>query len=208
MKYNQNITLSAGAFAVVNQRSKLAYVGYCKSLRRRAIMWRYWFKKKRNDPTYTFPISGVDGITGWVFIDYPDLSADVVRAQAKKDGYRVINSKSRKRALYSVDAHVHLPLTKLATLHKENYQNVYRRLQKGFTLRQALGLDPSPPDLVYDPREHKVKMMRVKILGKSGGYLSYDEALLERPELGDIRARVAALRKQRPNVTEIKLENL
>lgn len=205
MKYDANIKPVLGTFVLLHAKTKTAYVGECKNLRQRQYIWRGHFKRAETDPNYRMPVrdlwSAGNNSTDYQFLGYEKPSLEVRNALWQK-GVTVINKTATKRSAYTVDG-VPGSLRALAALHKISYPMAYKRIQKGYTIRQALGLDPI--DDVADVRDRSVALMPVKIVGTTGGYLSYDEAQVERPELGNIRAKLAKLRKAHPEMTEVGL---
>jgi len=58
-------------------------------------------------------------------------------------------------------------------------------------------------------REHKIAQMKVRILTDDGeGLLTYDEAVMMRPQLGDVRRKLLAWSRRNPGVVQIKLSQI
>ena len=207
MRQPSNVPTSAGTFAVANKRLKLAYVGKTKNLRTRASMWKTMLKRNEDEKTFKMPVRGIERgpSNDWSFVFSAEPDDAKLRAHMERLGYALVNGHARERlGKVEVDG-VARTIQQHAKHHRVPMHTVYRRRQKGYTLRQALGLDPIEP---FDDREHALNAMKVKIVGAAGGYLTYDEAEEERPEVGNLRNRLARWRAANPTATEVKLADI
>jgi len=204
---DQNIPAKPGAFALVHAKSKVAYVGLGKNLQQRAQMWGYHLDKAGDDPDYRVPIKNFPRHPSdqWAFLVFLDQIDEIVRDGLLKKGFTIINPRSRVRQEFYFDG-VTASLMQHAKRLGVSWPKAYYLSSKGFTVRQALGLDPMPDAM--DSREQRVAMMKTRIVSSTGGYLTYDEAQIERPDVGDIRQKVARWRKRNPSLDEVKLIEL
>lgn len=207
MRQPSNVPTTAGTFAVANKRLKTAYVGKTKNLRTRASMWKTMLKRNAEEREYKMPVRGITrgASDDWSFVFSADLDDAGLRKTLEERGYEILNGHARER-LGSIEvSDFKGTIQQHAKRCRVPMHTVYRRRQKGYTLRQALGLDPIEP---FDDREHALNAMKVKIVGAAGGFLTYDEAEEERPEVGNLRNRLARWRAANPTATEVKLADI
>lgn len=147
MKRNRftHIPTSAGVFVVWNERLKQAYVGRATNRRARAAMWAQYFKNQ-SVPVKGFPQEDFDN---WAY-DVSDATESDIRARLEAVGYKIINSHARKaRELYEVGG-----ITATVPEHAKRLgvqeRTVYRRLKKGYTIWQALGVEGLPTEVKHD----------------------------------------------------------
>ena len=207
MQSPASIPVTPGTFAVANKRLKKAYVGKTKNLRTRASMWRMMLKRNEEEGSYVIPVRGIERgrSNDWAFVFSPDNDDAKLRKTMEMLGYELLNGHARHRVGKVDVAGVSRTIEQHAKKYRVPMHTVYRRLRKGYTLLQALGLAPIEP---FDEREWALNAMKVKIVGAAGGYLTYDEAETERPELGDLRNKMARWRAANPDKTEVKLADL
>lgn len=207
MQTPANIPTCSGVFAVVNTHLKQAYVGKTKNLRTRASMWKHMLDKAEEDKTYNIPIRGIERAPAaeWRFFFWTGGGEDNVREAFERRGIATVNKRARVRmGEIEVDG-------RKATLEQHAARlgvpihTAYRRLQRKYTVRQALGLDAIE---AFNERDWTIEAMRVKLVSDNGGYLTYDEAESVRPELGNLRNRMARWRKKNPEATEVRLDSL
>lgn len=204
MKRAPAIATTEGVFVVIHAKARVAYVGKAKNLRQRAAMWAYHLKNpaaSKATRVRSLPALPYDE---WEFMAFPGGDEVNVRATLAARGVNIINAKSRTRRTYVVGG-VEASLVEHARAHGKPWASVYKRVERGETPEQALGLTE---DNRLDPRDQQIGMMRVKIVTDSGGWVTYDEACQMRPDLGDVRHKVAKWRKANPDATEVKLSNL
>lgn len=208
MNRSASLPKAPGAFALVHRASKKAYVGVGKNVRHRADMWDYHLKMADEKPDYKIPARNFprfpSGEWEFVYLGDPFDEADL-RASLAKHGFELINNKSRQYGKRYVIQNIEASLAEHANRLGVDMRLAYRRLERGWTALQALGLAPVDAP---DEREHRIKRMAIKITTDDGGYLTYDEAVQMNPSLGDIRRHMAKLRKANPDLTEIKLSGI
>lgn len=206
MRRPPNLTTLPGTFALLNKKARVAYVGYGKNLRGRFDTWVYHFKRAQEDPNYTLPARDMPRSPGtdWEFLFILGEHEEDIRRMCREKGLRVINHHARKRTTYVVDG-IRDSLIGHCRRLGIDHNVVYKRVDRGQTPEQALGLADTP---TLEMRDYAIQNMRTKIASDSGGWLTYDEALQMRPEVGDIRAKLAKLRKKNPDLAEIKLSEI
>jgi hypothetical protein len=200
MRRPANLPTTSGVFTVIHAKSKQAYVGKAKNLRQRASMWDYHLKTPPV-PVRNWPDLPADE---WSFVSFGELDEAAVRARLEGRGFRLINGKARTRTTFVVQG-IEATLSAHAARLGVGKDAVYKRVMRGATPEQALGL--APVDAV-DARDQAIEMMRVKILSDSGGWLTYDEAIQMRPELGDVRRKIQKWRKRNPGASEVRLRDI
>jgi hypothetical protein len=206
VKRPADIPQGAGTFAIVHTATKQAYVGYAKDLRQRASMWAYHLKMlEEKGADYRVPVRDFPRLPAaeWEFISL-QLDEDQLRDKLAERGFRILNAKTRRRKTYVVQG-IEDTLSGHARRLGVKAMPVYKRVERGDTPEQALGLAER---YASDPREQRIAMMRVRIVTDEGGWVTYDEALRMRPELGDIRTKLQKLKKANPSLTEIKLREI
>jgi hypothetical protein len=203
MKRAPVIPATPGVFVVLHAKARVAYVGKAKDLRQRAAMWAYHLKNPKVAKTTRVRKLPVLPFDEWEYLAFPGGDEVNVRATLDGRGVEIINPKSRTRTTYVVEG-VEGTLMDHARRYNKPWASVYKRVERGMTPEEALGLTGEPAD----PREQHIEMMKVKIVTDSGGWVTYDEACQMRPELGDVRLKVSKWRKANPDATEVKLSNL
>lgn len=216
MQRDPTLPNEPGAYAVVHtdplkQIKSVAYVGVCKNLRQRASMWEYHLREADANPEYRVPVRDFPRHPAdqWVFMhstaNGEGGAEEALRAFLESQGIEILNEKSRVRRTYviqGIDASLGTHAERL------NLQPtlVYSKVKRGFTPEQALGLEPV--EYEADKRDRAIRMMPVKILSNGGGYLTYDEAQVERPSVGNIRSKLVKWRKANPTAAEVKLSDI
>lgn len=178
-----------GVYALVNKRRRFAYVAYATSLMKRSHALAYMLKKqdeyaaseaqrgnraKPNDaesPPYwsiaALPKHPSDEFT------FMTLATDIVPADAAKavaaaqkklaaKGLRIVDGNRSTDAMVTFQG---TPMTLVAAIKqshsKVKYPTAYRRLERGWTLEQALGLaDPNPRWDLTKRRERQLRAQR------------------------------------------------
>jgi hypothetical protein len=201
-----NLPVTAGTFVLYNKNAKLAYVGYCKNIRGRFDTWDYHLKRAEADPTHVLPARGMSGTVpgDWEFMFQSGDQEEEMRDYCVQAGMSIINGHARKHTtivVQGIDASLRQHATRLGL----NHHVVYKRVARGQTAEQALGLVNAP---VMEQRDYAIQHMRIKIVSDNGGWLTYDEAIQMRPDVGDIRAKLAKLRRVKPETLEVKLSEI
>lgn len=210
------VVVEPGVFALIHRKSKTAYVGSGKNLKQRATMWSYHLDAADKNPEYRLPARGLPRYPSdeWEFHGYPNQTVEWLREQMANAGWTVINQKTRVRLNreYEIEYPDGTKATGTLNQHAKHLGLspakvvlAYKRIERRYTARQALGLDPLD---VLDRRERQIMAMACRIVTDTGGYVTFDEALRLRPEVGDIRSKMLKLRKANPQLTEIKLSDI
>ncbi len=205
-----NLSPIPGTFALLNKKERVAYVGYGKNLRSRFDTWEYHFRRASEDSSYTLPARDMprSSPNDWEFLFLAGDHEEHLRLLCREKGLRVLNSHSRKRTTYLVDG-IRDSLIGHCRRLGIDHNVVYKRVERGQTPEQAMRLTEAP---MFEPRDFAIQNMRTKIVDDLAGdgtrYLTYDEALQKRPEIGDVRTKLAKLRKANPELSEIKLTDI
>lgn len=209
MQKPHDLPRTAGVFALLHAASAEAYVNETKNLRARALLWEMWLDNQQNNvarvPARNFPSYRSDEWRFWVSAE----DHATTRLSLTQQGWRLINS-YRPRQSYAVTdpATGEIATGTLSELSRRfdvAALAAYKRLAKGMSVEQALGLTAIP---MMDKREQAIAQMRVQIESANGGLLTFDEAVMLRPQLGDIRKRLYRMRKRDPSLTRIKLADI
>jgi hypothetical protein len=202
---------SPGVFALLHTSTATAYVNETNSLRQRALLWQVKLEDYAKpeptlpSPAKDFPKHPANEWTWWCVVDGDYAAA---RAQFEGQGWKIINAYKPRRSyviVYPDGEAVPGSLAHHCNRLGIKLHTVYKRIDKGMSVEQALGLTDFPP---LDKRELAISKMRVQIENENGGLLTYDEALLARPELGDVRDKLKRWRKKHPEVVKIKLSEI
>lgn len=149
------IPLSPGVFALLNRKRRFAYVSYTGNLQKRshsmshmllsydADTKSYWPIKdlpKHASDEYTFKVMA----TGTKDVD---ALASIATAQRKfmSKGYRIIGGQRAASPMVTLKGR-RMTLADAVREHsKVKYLTAYRRLERGWTIEQALGIDAPAP---------------------------------------------------------------
>lgn len=207
MDVSSTIPRAPGVFALLHAKTATAYVNETRDLRQRALLWQQRLNGNGGDivPAKDFPKHPAEEWTFWVS-DQGDLAS--TRAALTAKNWKLINDYRPRKTYTIVHKHGQTVIGSLAVHCKQagvKLHTVYKRLNKGMSVEQALGLTASPPP---DKREIAISQMRIQIETDTGGLLTYDEALFLRPEIGDIREKLRRLRKREPERTKVKLAEI
>lgn len=207
MQRPADIPSTPGVFAVLHRVSAQAYVNKARNLKERAIIWAHHLKAHEADPTHgvrvrDWPAFPADQWEFWFTVIDP---VEAVQAQFKGNGFKLINERVRKRTTYNVQG---VEDTLLGHARRLGVPSgaVYKRVERGATPEQALGVSDNPN---LDPREQAIEGMKMKILTDDGeGYLTYDEAVVMRPQLGEVRRKIRKLARKHPEMKAVKLSEI
>jgi hypothetical protein len=156
------IPLRAGVFALVNERRRYAYVSYTQNLQKRShsmshmlLQYDKWLSKPKKIQPY-WPIRDLPKHRSSEF-SFVVESADsglptkaleeVTRVQRKyqRQGYRIVSGHRAATGMVRVEGRRMRLADAVRDYSDEDYITVYRRLQRGWTVEQALGLEPPAP---------------------------------------------------------------
>lgn len=210
MQVDDTIRREPGVFALLHKATAEAYVNETKDLRQRALLWQQRLRNVshggNNVPAKDFPAYPADEWDFWVS---PAGSYAEVRVALAKQGWKLVND-YRPRTAHTLVHRDGVARTGSLAHHCTHagvkLHTVYKRIDRGMSVEHALGLTDLPPP---DKRELAISQMRVQIQTDDGaGLLTYDEAVMLRPEIGDIRDKMKRWRKKNPNVTSVKLAEI
>lgn len=207
MQRPPDIPMTPGVFAIHHLASKQAYVNTAQNLRQRSIIWAHHLNAHEKDPTHSVRVRNWPAFPSdqWEFWFTTTDTATHVQQLFRDGGYTLINERVRKRQTHVVQG---IEDTLLGHCRRLGipWGAVYKRVERGETPEQAMGLVERR---VLDPREYAISQMRMHILTNDGeGLLTYDEAVMLRPELGDVRRRVQKLMKKNPTMLQVRLQDI
>jgi len=197
-----------GVFVIYHQPTGQAYVSETRDLKQRAMLWDARLLQYENGgmaPAKDFPRHPS---AEWAFVVSGE-PLEVTRQTWVAKGWRLLNE-FKPRKVYTVQ-YLGEPVATVGSLAVHckkrdiKLHTAYKRLARGMTIEQALDLSDVP---LLDKRDLAISQMRVQIESASGGLLTYDEAIMMRPEIGDVREKLRRLRKKDPSVTRVKLSEI
>jgi len=212
MQRPPTIPQSAGVFALLHAKSRQAYVNVAGNLRQRATIWAHHLNASDRDPTHSmrvrnWPRFPSDEWEFWMMEHLtPPLVIEAIKKSFVSQGWSLISGRSPKRVAHVVQGVSDTLLGHCRRLGIKGWAGVYKRVERGETAAQALGVDERSN---LDPRERMIAQMRVKISTDDGeGFLTFDEAITMRPALGDVRAKIRKMLKKQPGMTSVKLSEI
>jgi hypothetical protein len=162
----------AGVYALVNRKRKYAYVAYTSNLQKRSHSLSHMLLEsdRKGDKCY-WAISDLPRHASgeYVFMvfasaieeaDAKNTIATVRRSLGRK-GYRLIDGQRGTAATVTFNGKTML-LTEALVLSKSKvkYPTAWRRIERGWTVEQALGL--AEPDPRWDHDKQKARTVRAK----------------------------------------------
>lgn len=149
------IPLSPGVFALINRKRRFAYVSYTGNLQKRSHSMShmllshdaddtaYWPIKdlpKHPSDEYTFKVMAVD-------VKDDDALAGIAKAQRRymNKGYKIIGGQRAASPMVTYKGKRMTLADVVRQYSKAKYLTVYRRIERGWTLEQALGIDDPAP---------------------------------------------------------------
>jgi hypothetical protein len=150
------IPLQAGVFALLNRKRRFAYVSYTGNLQKRSHSMSHMLLSHDADAKVYWPIRDLpkhpsDEFTFKVMSLHMDGVNDplemVARAQKKfmNKGYRIIGGQRAVSPMVTLKGK-QMTLAEAVRDHsKVKYLTAYRRLERGWTVEQALGLEAPAP---------------------------------------------------------------
>ncbi len=212
MQRPPDIPQRPGVFALLHAKSMQAYVNTAGDLRVRATIWAHHLKKSDTDPGHPMRVRNWPRYPSneWQFWfvthDAPATVVEAMKADFANKGWKLISGRSPGRTYYTVNGVSDTLLGHCRRLGIARWASVYKRVERGETAEQALGITARA---ALDPRERMISQMRVKILTDDGeGYLTFDEAVTMRPSLGDVRTRIRRMVKKNPQLMAVKLSEI
>jgi hypothetical protein len=162
------VPLKAGVFALCNDRRRVVYVSWTQNLQKRShsmshmlLQYDRWTKRGRGPMPY-WPIRGLPKYRSGEFIFRVESTGvslpvrvleEVARVHRKYQrlGYQIVGGHRIASGKVRIDGKQMSLADAVRDYSDDDYLTVYRRLQRGWTIEQALGIEPP------DPRWHKPK---------------------------------------------------
>jgi hypothetical protein len=165
------IPLRPGVFALVNRKRNFVYVSYTGNLQKRSHSMSHMLLTYDADPKcywpirdlpkhpsdeYTFKVERLDEKH-----DGDSSLAAVASAQKRyvAKGFRIITGHRATSPTVVLDRRRMTLAAAVRDYSQVKYLTVYRRLERGWTIKQALGLEPPAPrwhhDRQAERREHE-----------------------------------------------------
>jgi hypothetical protein len=147
------IPLTPGVFALVNRKRRFVYVSYTGNLQKRSHSMSHMLLSHDADARAYWPIRDLpkhdsDEYTFVVMSkDAADPMEAVARAQRKwiAKNYTIIGGQRAASPMVTLKGK-HMTLAEAVREHsKVKYLTAYRRIERGWTVEQALGLEPPAP---------------------------------------------------------------
>lgn len=151
------IPLAAGVFALINRKRRFAYVSYTSNLQKRSHSMSHMLLAHDADPKVYWPIKDLpkhpsDEFTFKVMVEgsfaHPNKAAEAVAAAQRKfvrKGYRLIAGQRATNPMVTLRGKRMTLADAVRETGKVKYLTAYRRLERGWTVEQALGLEPPAP---------------------------------------------------------------
>lgn len=148
------IPLTPGVFALVNRKRRFAYVSYTSNLQKRSHSMSHMLLSRDANAKAYWPIRDLPKHPSdeYTFVVCQKEAADpteaVTRAQRKylNKGYRIVGGQRASSPQVLLDGK---RMTLVDAIKKSGskikYLTCYRRLERGWTVEQALGLEPPAP---------------------------------------------------------------
>lgn len=175
LRFPEFVPLRAGVFALVNERKKYAYISFTQNLQKRShsmshmlLQYDQWLAKPKKAQPY-WPIRDMPKRPSDEFCFFahpysgPDPLAEVHALQAKyeRKGYKIVAGHRAASGVVRLNGKLMKLADAVADHSDVAYLTVYRRLQRGWTVRQALGLDPPSPRW-HTGKQHERKVREAR----------------------------------------------
>lgn len=150
------VPLKPGIFALVNRKRRFVYISYTINLQKRSHSVSHMLLLHDADPNAYWPVKDLPKHASDEFVFMVMNSKGVNPANAlahiadvqKKfvaKGYRIVEGHRAGSPTITLDGKK-LTLAEAVRDHsKAKYLTVYRRIERGWTVKQALGIDPPAP---------------------------------------------------------------
>jgi hypothetical protein len=169
VRFPEFIPLSAGVFALANERRKFVYVSYTQNLQKRShsmshmlLQYDGWLAshsevrgggraKGRTMPYWPIRDMPKRPSDEFIFVAVPYRGADALgevqklQDKYRRRGYKIIAGHRAASGMVRLEGRLMKLSAAVEAYSDEAYLTVYRRLQRGWSVRQALGLDPPAP---------------------------------------------------------------
>lgn len=139
MQKPQKLLTDPGVFIVVHAETKKAYIGWCKNIYARFIIWERYFKLKITNPDYKIPIANLPyhPSNEWTFMPFYTDNVEKIKEVCEKAGYEFVNKISKRRKLFTYQGKT----ASLAEHAKDaglKYAYAYYKISKGASLEEVL----------------------------------------------------------------------
>lgn len=147
------IPLTAGVFALINRKRRFAYVSYTGNLQKRSHSMSHMLLAHDADPKVYWPIRDLPKHPSdeYTFVVVAETKRgaleEIAKAQRKymNKGYRIIGGQRAASPMVTLKGK-RMTLAEAVREHsKVKYLTAYRRLERGWSVEQALGLAPPAP---------------------------------------------------------------
>jgi hypothetical protein len=153
-----------GIFVLMAKAERIAYVSYTRDLQKRSHSLAHML----SNPKTHWAIRGLPKLPpgSWVFTMLrenitPKFAAKVIPSlkQSMRDSkYKIIDGARRPNPFVTLDGEpMSLPAAMKKAKCKTAYMTVWRRLQRGWTVEQALDLEDTPPRWDHEARKRTKK---------------------------------------------------
>jgi len=156
------IPLTPGVFALINRKRRFAYVSYTGNLQKRSHSMSHMLLSHDANPKVYWPIRDLpkhpsDEFTFRVIYPSPSGRGEkitgqnamemVARAQRRfmAKGYRLIDGQRAATPMVTLKGKRMTLADAVRDFSKVKYLTAYRRIERGWTIEQALGLEPAAP---------------------------------------------------------------
>ena len=156
-----------GVYALINRKRRFAYVAYTANLQKRSHSMSHMLMSQDSDKKAYWPIKELPKHPSDEFT-FLVVSTDVKPAAARAGialaqrafiakNYRIIEGYRAASPMVTVDGKP-MSLAEAVREHsKVKYLTAYRRIERGWTTRQALGIDPPAPRWNHDEQDARRK---------------------------------------------------
>lgn len=152
-----DIPLKPGVFALVNRRRKFAYVSYTGNLQKRSHSMSHMLLSHDGNPKIYWPIRDLPKHPSDEFTfrverldqkhDGDNSLAAVANVQKRyiAKGYRIITGHRATSPMVTLEGRKMTLADAVRDYSTVKYLTAYRRIERGWTVKQALGIDPPAP---------------------------------------------------------------
>jgi len=152
-----DIPLKPGVFALINRKRRFAYVSYTGNLQKRSHSMSHMLLSHDHDPKVYWPIRDLpkhpsDEYTFRVERlderhDGENSLAAVANIQKRymAKGYKIVSGHRATSPTVTLDGRKMTLAEAVRDYSQVKYLTAYRRIERGWTVRQALGLEPPAP---------------------------------------------------------------
>lgn len=150
------IPLKPGIFALANRKRRFVYISYTGNLQKRSHSASHMLMAYDKDANAYWPIKHLPKHTSDEFVFMVMNSKGVTPANAlahiatiqkqfMAKGYKIIEGQRAGSPTVTLEGKRVSLAAAVRDHSKDKYLTVYRRLERGWTVKQALGIDPPAP---------------------------------------------------------------